>query len=431
MCQQTSSSGLAAPLVARGRTGAIPPPAWANPGRFIRDGAAVRTQQRQAPPMAIAIAGMHRSGTSMVAQFLHRSGVYLGPDAILMPAANENPDGFWEHLQVVEINDELLSLLGGGWDYPPAAPIVPNDPRLDTLRNRARRVFADFAAHQRWGWKDPRTSLTLPFWREVVDDLRVVAVVRNPLEVAHSLRKRNGFSLALGLALWQGTYAAMLNDTTPGERIFTHYDAYFGRPGEEFGRVLRFLGLPDDEAAIADLMHTARSPALRHHRLTARDLIEADVNDAVLDLYRLLCQEADWIDEGFAEDMTEDGDASDAGTVPYDTANPVPWSYYAETDLLPGIGQGNRALIELAKTRWDLSEHKRSAINRQARLDELEGGIVERDSKLQERDMRIGHLIGALRQRDATLAQLTRERDQLAAALAATSAGDATSDAGA
>lgn len=364
--------------------------------------------------MAIAIAGMHRSGTSMVAQFLHRSGVYLGPDAVLMPAASENPDGFWEHLQVVEINDELLSLLGGGWDYPPAGPIAGDDPRFETLRTRARRVFAGFEEHPTWGWKDPRTSLTLPFWREVVDELQVVAVVRNPLEVALSLRKRNGFSIALGLALWQATYALILETTAPDERIFTHYDAYSGRPGEEFSRVLRFLGLPDDEDVIADLMQNAHSPRLRHHRLTAADLIEADVSDAVLDLYRVLCREAEWTDEGFAEDP--DTDDSDARIVPHDASLPVPWSYYADTSILPGIGQGNRILIELARTRWNLSEHKRSAINRQARLEELEAGIAERDQKLHEREHRLNSLIAILKQRDARIAQLTQERDQLAAA---------------
>ena len=208
--------------------------------------------------MPIAIAGMHRSGTSMVAQFLHRCGVFLGPDTILMEAAEQNPEGFWEHVQVVEINDELLSLLGGGWDYPPHPPVEWESPRFDHLRSRATRVFAEFREHERWGWKDPRTSLTLPFWRGVVDDLQVVAVVRNPLEVALSLRHRNGFSLALGLALWQATYRQLLADTTPGERILTHYDAFFGRPVAEFERLLRSLDLPAEPALIAEL---GRRPA--------------------------------------------------------------------------------------------------------------------------------------------------------------------------
>lgn len=362
--------------------------------------------------MAIAIAGMHRSGTSMVAQFLHRCGVFLGPDTILMPAADQNPDGFWEHMQVVEINDELLSLAGGGWDYPPAGPVDWSQARFDPLRTRAERVFADFRDHPQWGWKDPRTSLTLPFWRTVVDDLRVVAVVRNPLEVAVSLRQRNGASLAFGLALWQATYRQLLADTTPDERILTHYDAFFGRPAAEFERLLRWLGLPDDQPVIAELSRATRTTRLRHHRFTARDLIEADVCDQVLGFYQTLCAEAGWTDDGFAEAPDESEEAARAAIVPHDAAQPVPWDYFAGTSLVPGLGQANRALVELAKTRWELSEQKRSAINRQARLAELEGGIEERELKVREREHRLTQLIAVLRQRDATIEQLTQAQGQ-------------------
>lgn len=367
--------------------------------------------------MPIAIAGMHRSGTSMVAQFLHRCGVFLGPDTILMEAAEQNPEGFWEHVQVVEINEELLSLLGGGWDYPPPLAVAWSSPRFDHLRTRAARVFAEFRQHERWGWKDPRTSLTLPFWRSVVDELQVVAVVRNPLEVALSLRHRNGFSVGLGLALWHATYERLLADTPPGERVVTHYDAFFGRPVAEFERLLRFLTLPGDPAVIAELAEATRTTRLRHHRLTARDLIEADVSDPVLNLYTELCREAEWTDEGFAEASLTADERNDL--VPHDAAQPVPWDYFAGTSVVAGIGQTNRVMLELAKARWELSEHKRSAINRQARLDELEGGIIERENKLRERETRLNTLIAILKQRDATIAQLTQERDTVSRALSA------------
>ena len=36
-----------------------------------------------------------------------------------MPAQTDNPDGFWEHLGFVALNDELLNALGGAWDLPP------------------------------------------------------------------------------------------------------------------------------------------------------------------------------------------------------------------------------------------------------------------------------------------------------------------------
>ena len=33
-----------------------------------------------------------------------------------MPPQADNPEGFWEHLGFVALNDELLNALGGAWD---------------------------------------------------------------------------------------------------------------------------------------------------------------------------------------------------------------------------------------------------------------------------------------------------------------------------
>ena len=55
----------------------------------------------------------------MVTRLLHGCGLYLGPKDALMPPQADNPDGFWEHLSFVALNDELLNALGGAWDLPP------------------------------------------------------------------------------------------------------------------------------------------------------------------------------------------------------------------------------------------------------------------------------------------------------------------------
>src|SRR5688572_29592847 len=119
-------------------------------------------------PRPACVAGMHRSGTSMVARLLKLAGLYLGEEADLMRASSDNPDGFWEHLGFVTINDELLTEHGGGWDFPVAIPEPPaNEERLALVRNKALSLVAQFDGHQPWGWKDPRNSLTLPFWQAV------------------------------------------------------------------------------------------------------------------------------------------------------------------------------------------------------------------------------------------------------------------------
>jgi len=104
----------------------------------------------------ICIAGAHRSGTSMVTRLCHGCGLDLGPRSAWMPARSDNPDGFWENLQFVAINDEVLNQLGGAWDLPPPADADFKSPRLDPLRIKARLQLEKFNSVPAWGWKDPR-----------------------------------------------------------------------------------------------------------------------------------------------------------------------------------------------------------------------------------------------------------------------------------
>jgi hypothetical protein len=148
---------------------------------------------------AICIAGAHRSGTSMLTRLLHACGLFLGPKNALMPPQADNPDGFWEHLGFVALNDELLNVLGGAWDLPPKADEAFTRPELDPLRLKARLLIEGFDSAHVWGWKDPRNSLTLPFWQDLLSGLKTLIIVRNPLEVAYSMQVRNGTSCAFGI----------------------------------------------------------------------------------------------------------------------------------------------------------------------------------------------------------------------------------------
>src|SRR5215217_4843525 len=108
----------------------------------------------------VAIVGMHRSGTSMVAKLLQQAGLHLGNQADLMPPAEENPEGFYEHLDFVRLNDEVLNAAGAGWDCPPAQGFDWNTAALHQFQERARNLAKTLDAHRPWAWKDPRTSLT-------------------------------------------------------------------------------------------------------------------------------------------------------------------------------------------------------------------------------------------------------------------------------
>lgn len=242
----------------------------------------------------VCIAGMHRSGTSMVAKLLHQSGLYLGKDDELLGPASDNPDGFWENIQFVRINDELLLKAGGAWDLPPdMRNRWRNIPGLGSLREKAQKTVHQFEMHGPWGWKDPRNSLTAEFWQDIIgkEHLRFVICVRNPLEVARSIHKRSYNSFIFGLNLWHQYNRAVMDLTSPSQRMITHYDSFFSDPEEELNRLLVFAGIPAMQSAVRSACSHI-STSLRHHSSSGRELIKAGASAKLVDLYEELCAQA-------------------------------------------------------------------------------------------------------------------------------------------
>ena len=59
---------------------------------------------------------------SLVSRALNVLGLYLGPEEHLMRPSSDNPAGHWENRPIKQINDEILSILGGSWSAPPPLP---------------------------------------------------------------------------------------------------------------------------------------------------------------------------------------------------------------------------------------------------------------------------------------------------------------------
>jgi hypothetical protein len=239
----------------------------------------------------VVVTGMHRTGTSMIAKMLRLGGLWLGDDEDMIDAAPDNPEGFFEHAQLVRLNDELLEAVGGAWDHPPrVGPIAADDPRVARLAETAQGVIAELSRSEPWGWKDPRTSLTASFWLDLAPDLRFVICVRHPLEVALSLKRRNQISYSLGLGLWERYYASLLDAVPARQRLVTHYGSHLSGTGAELDRVLTFSGLSTERAPAA---RSGIDQQLRHHQI-AISLKEAGVSAGTVDLYRRLCEAAGW-----------------------------------------------------------------------------------------------------------------------------------------
>jgi hypothetical protein len=209
---------------------------------------------------------MHRSGTSMVARILQECGVYLGEPDQLVPASPTNPEGHFEHVDFLYVNKTVLRRLFGSWKEPPRRLAWHLFGwRLQPLRDQARRLVREMELRSPWAWKDPRTSLTLPFWLPLVPDLRIVVCVREPLAVAESLEARDGLSTRSGLELWHAYYRTLLRAAPLGRVTLTAYESYFDHPELEIARLAARLELPSSSREIQTAAASVR-PDLRRHR---------------------------------------------------------------------------------------------------------------------------------------------------------------------
>jgi hypothetical protein len=224
----------------------------------------------------IVVLGMHRSGTSAVTKVIAALGAEVGTDEELLEAAPDNPRGFFERHDVHQLCSALLRDAGADWwrisSFLPES--IPES-ALTTHGEAFATILADLKNRNSvCVIKEPRMCLLLPVLSRFLSNPVTIVVTRNPVEVAQSLRQRNGFPRIVGLALWEAYMIAALNASSAMPRIFVNYHKLIANPGRvsealrtrlgEFGA----RGLDGDPARVV-------SRRLRRHRASAeamRDL---------------------------------------------------------------------------------------------------------------------------------------------------------------
>ncbi len=133
----------------------------------------------------IILTGMHRSGTSLTASLLQSAGVNFGDR--LMGSNTGNSQGHFEDLDFVEFHQNVLQSQGisvAGWTRENQIVVQQQylTPAIDLIEARKERPI--------WGWKDPRTTLFLDFWSQLLPHAKYIFVYRSPWEVIDSLFRR-------------------------------------------------------------------------------------------------------------------------------------------------------------------------------------------------------------------------------------------------
>jgi hypothetical protein len=221
----------------------------------------------------ILILGCHRSGTSVVTRAMQCLGASFPSD--LMPASPENPAGYFESVAVQHLNDRILRLCGTTWNQP-LDPECLTGLRLGMETDHAVAWLAE--QPPLLALKDPRICRLLPFWRPVFAaaeiEVSVVHVLRHPMAVAQSLRKR-GIPVERGLALWLEHVVRAREDVDPTwvhvtikyeETIFAKLDWQLKATADRFGLLL-------DMEELVQLIHGYMNADLMHERCFDDELL--------------------------------------------------------------------------------------------------------------------------------------------------------------
>jgi hypothetical protein len=201
----------------------------------------------QLPPRPIvAVLGMHRSGTSLCAHVLSCLGIDMADELL---ANNGNAKGHWERLELMALHDRMLAVCNRGYFTPLHDLALPEawwaDPQVQTIKRAILEFLERRIGAMPFGFKDPRAARLMPVWNQVFAELNLVpkfvVCLRNPAQVARSLRDRDHLDPQIGEYRWFVYLTDILHYIGEHEFCLIEYEDWFTNPRRNLRKLQQFL----------------------------------------------------------------------------------------------------------------------------------------------------------------------------------------------
>lgn len=198
--------------------------------------------------MIYVVLGMHKSGTTLLSQILHHSGINMGCN--IETQASYDSGNQYERVETLRLNEEILGVK-------PKAPVgmnVPSTHQFTPTHRRRMREIIHGCNHEydHWGFKDPRTCLVYSLWASELPEHKIVAIYRSLHEiwpryrVVHLRnRYRDPYRAWRYVSSWckhNHNIVTFLKDTKM-EYIVLEYRRLMTTT-DEFSRLQAFIGMP-------------------------------------------------------------------------------------------------------------------------------------------------------------------------------------------
>mgnify|MGYP002624229724 CR=1 FL=1 len=199
----------------------------------------------------VIVLGMHHSGTSILSRILHENGVFM----------QANMHHYESKFFTVQINDRLVLGDEAAWADNPIMPVDEVLSHTEAVRaavmKKGWRKYreAGYDGVSRWGFKDPRTCVLLPLYRQIFPAAQYIHIVRNADDVATSLAENNkkGIGKNRDRAFWKALWQQYVDRARhygqeSGDYLEFTYEAFCTGPVETMREAFAFLGLAFTDA---------------------------------------------------------------------------------------------------------------------------------------------------------------------------------------
>ena len=209
---------------------------------------------------------MHRSGTSLVARLFLEAGADLGNPDTFYRADKWNSDGYFEQTDIHAINMPLIN--GPWWKF--AYYRLPSTKTILRRANRREEQIRETAqAYRGKVVKETRFCLTLHAWQRYGAEVdRILICLRDPAQVARSIKKRNHTLLRHGYYLWHLHNARILDcagSTTPIWLIYYNNLLEPEKFQREINAAFQFMDVPVNAEAIDKMLEDLVSTSMNHN----------------------------------------------------------------------------------------------------------------------------------------------------------------------
>ncbi len=355
---------------------------------------------------AVIVLGMHRSGTSAMTRVVSLLGADL-PSNLMPGMADINETGFWESLDTYDLNESILAALGSRWDdWRRLDPDWMRSPVSDLKIRALDFLERNFAGSGLFVLKDPRICRLLPFWLDCLQrfgaEAKCILPLRNPIEVAASLEKRDGFNPAKSYMLWLRHVLDVEKATRNLPRAFLAYDELLDDWRGVVSRITERLELSwpchstTGEAEIDRFLKTR----LRHHK----------TDEASLQGHPEI---AGWVKNAFTllQDLLSDPGSPKS----LQGLDRVRSEFDRASDALGAVLRAEELALEEARQTAEASVHRQDD-----RIDDLTQEITRQElrirvltTRVDERDKRITELAHINAKRDARITELESRAGEL------------------